>query len=60
MFVELDTHQGAGYTVSVEWDRVTGETQSVVADTQTPGRLAVPAPGADAGDALRDSLRCAA
>ena len=60
MFVELDTRQAAGYTVSLEWDRETGNTQIVVADTHTAYWLAFPVPGANAGDALRDPLRYAA
>ena len=57
MFVELNTHHDSRHVVSLEWDRDTGKTQIVVADTQTADWLAFPVPGADAGDALRDPLR---
>ncbi|MGZ6574000.1 MAG: hypothetical protein ACXVHB_17420 [Solirubrobacteraceae bacterium] len=60
VFVELDTRQEAGYTVSLEWDRRTGNTQIVVADVLTADRLAFLVPGANAADALRDPLRYAA
>ena len=47
MFVELDTRHDARYTVSLEWDRNTGETQIVVGDSGTsslehPGRRCRP------------------
>jgi hypothetical protein len=32
MFVELDTRHDVRYSVSLEWDRDSGETQNVVAD----------------------------
>ncbi len=35
VLVELVTRQDAGYTVSLEWERDTGETQIVVADPPT-------------------------
>jgi hypothetical protein len=60
MFVELNTRQEAGYRVSLEWDRETGNTQIVVADVVTADRLAFLVPGANAGDAFRDPLRYAA
>jgi hypothetical protein len=59
VFVELDTRQDAGYTVSLEWERETGETQIVVADTRTASRIVFVVPGADAGDALRHPFRYA-
>jgi hypothetical protein len=34
VFVELDRRKNAGYTVSLEWDRDTGETQIVLADSR--------------------------
>jgi hypothetical protein len=34
MFVELDTRHDARYTVSLEWDHDSGETQIVVADNE--------------------------
>ncbi len=59
MFVELDTRQDVGYTVSLEWDRDTGETQIVVADLWDASVLVFPVPGAAAGDAFRDPFRYA-
>ena len=53
MFVELDTRPNAGYTVSLEWDRDTGETQIVSADSRTASLLVFLVPGANRGDAFR-------
>lgn len=60
MFVELNSRQEAGYTVSLEWDRETGDTQIVVADVVTTDSLAFRVLGASAADAFRDPLRYAA
>jgi hypothetical protein len=57
--MELDTRQDAGYTVSLEWERDTGETQIVVADGQSASLLVFPVPGEDAGDAFRHPFRYA-
>jgi hypothetical protein len=58
VFVELDTRQGGGYTISLEWDRDTDATRVVVADSYA--RLVVVAvPGADAADAFRHPFRYA-
>jgi carotenoid cleavage dioxygenase-like enzyme len=46
MFVESDTRQDAGYTVSLKWDRDTGQTQIVVADIRDASLLVFPVPGA--------------
>jgi hypothetical protein len=59
VFVELDTRQDAGYTVSLEWDRDTGQTQIVVAGIRDASLLALPVPGANAGDAFRHPFRYA-
>jgi hypothetical protein len=59
VFVELDTRQDAGYTISLEWDRDTGRTQIVVADTRDASLLVLPVPGAAAGDAFRHPFRYA-
>jgi hypothetical protein len=59
VFVELDTRQNAGYTISLEWDRDTDDTQIVIADRQTEGLFVVPVPGANAGDAFRHPFRYA-
>jgi hypothetical protein len=59
VFVELDTRRNAGYTVSLEWDRDTGETQVIVADGQTGTLLVFPVPGENAGDAFRHPFRYA-
>ena len=59
MFVELNTRQDAGHTVSLEWDRVTGETQIVLAARQDAEPLVFLVPGAHAGDAFRHPFRYA-
>jgi hypothetical protein len=59
VFVELDTRQDSDLTVSLEWDRDTGNTQIVVADTRTETQLAFLVPRANAGDAFRDPYRYA-
>ena len=59
MFVELDTRHGAGYTVSLEWDRSSGATQIVVLDSQEAVQLVFPVPGAKAGDAFFHPFRYA-
>jgi hypothetical protein len=59
VFVELDAHQDAGYTVSLEWDRDTGETQIVLVDIRDASLLVLPVPGANAGDAFRHPFRYA-
>jgi carotenoid cleavage dioxygenase-like enzyme len=60
MFVELDTREDAGYTISLEWDRDTGQTQIVVVDvTDDASPLVFRVPGADAGEAFRDPFRYA-
>jgi hypothetical protein len=56
--MELDTRQDAGYTVSLEWERDTGETQIVVADSQTASLVVFPVPGEN-GDAFRHPFRYA-
>jgi hypothetical protein len=59
VFVELDAHQDAGYTVSLEWDRDIGETQIVLVDIRDASLLVFPVPGANAGDAFRHPFRYA-
>jgi hypothetical protein len=59
VFVELDTRQDAGYTVSLEWDRDTCETQIVVSDIRDATLLAFPVPREKAGDAFRHPFRYA-
>jgi hypothetical protein len=59
VFVELDTRQDARYTVSLEWDRGTGETQIVVVDSRTATLLVFRVPGENAGDAFRHPFRYA-
>jgi hypothetical protein len=59
VLVELDTRQNAGYTVSLEWDRDTGETQIVVTDIRDESLLVFPVPGETAGDAFRHPFRYA-
>jgi hypothetical protein len=59
VFVELDTRQDAGHTISLEWDRDTDDTQVVIADRQTERLFVVPVPSANAGDAFRHPFRYA-
>jgi hypothetical protein len=59
VFIELHTRQDADDTVSLEWDRDTGETQIVVADIRDECLLVFPGPGANAGEALRHPFRYA-
>jgi hypothetical protein len=59
VFVELDTRQNAAYTVSLERNRDTGETQIVVADIRDASLLVFPVPRANAGDAFRHPFRYA-
>jgi carotenoid cleavage dioxygenase-like enzyme len=59
VFVELDARHDAGYTVSLEWDRDTDNTQIVVTDSRTACLLVLPVPGAKAGDAFRHPFRYA-
>jgi len=59
VFVELDTRQDASYTISLEWDRDTGQTQIVVADIRDASLLVFPVPGANASDAFHHPFRCA-
>jgi hypothetical protein len=57
VFVELDTRHAARYTVSLEWDRDTGETRIVLADNRDESVLVFCVAAADAGDALRLPFR---
>jgi hypothetical protein len=59
VFVELDTRHDARYTVSLEWDRNTGETQIVVGDSGTSSVLVFAVPGEKAGEAFRHPFRYA-
>jgi hypothetical protein len=57
MFVELDTRQHDGLTVSLEWERETGKTRIVVEDAWDDIPVVVAVPGVNAGDALRHPFR---
>jgi hypothetical protein len=59
VFVELDTRQADGLTVSLEWDRDTGMTQLVVQDVRAESLIAFSVPRAKAGDAFRHPFRYA-
>jgi hypothetical protein len=59
VFVELDIRHDAGYTVSLEWDRDSGETQIVVAERGASSVLVFPVLGANAGEAFRHPFRYA-
>ncbi|HEX5193384.1 MAG TPA: hypothetical protein VFW09_11320 [Solirubrobacteraceae bacterium] len=58
-FVELDTRQNDGYTISLEWSRETGTTRIVVGDIRTTTQLVFPVAAANAGDAFRHPFRYA-
>jgi hypothetical protein len=59
MFVELDTRHNDGLTVRLEWDRDTGQTQIVVHDTRSDGRIAFGVQPVSAADAFRHPFRYA-
>jgi hypothetical protein len=59
VFVEPDIRQDAGYTISLEWDRDTGQTQIVAADIRDESVRVFPVRGANAGDAFRIPFRYA-
>jgi len=59
MFVELDTREGDGLTVSLEWDRDSGATQVVVLDMRADSHITFAVPQARAGDAFRHPFRYA-
>jgi hypothetical protein len=59
VFVELDARQDAGYTVSLEWDRDSGETHIVVTDCGSSCVLIFPVLGENAGEAFRHPFRYA-
>jgi hypothetical protein len=59
MFVELDTRHGDGLTVTLEWDRTTGQTQIVVRDTRSDKPIAFGVAPANAADAFRHPFRYA-
>ena len=59
MFVELDNRGGDGLTVTLEWDRHTGQTQIVVHDARADGLITFGVPPANAADAFRHPFRYA-
>ena len=59
MFVELDTRRGDGLTVTLEWNRDTGQTQIVVHDIRADGQIAFGVAPANAADAFRHPFRYA-
>jgi hypothetical protein len=59
MFVELDTRHSDGLTVSLEWDRDTGQTKIVVQDRRSAGLIAFGVAPVDASDAFRHPFRYA-
>jgi hypothetical protein len=59
VFVELDSRRDAGYAVSLEWERNSGETQIIVADSGASSLLVFPVLGESAGDAFRHPFRYA-
>jgi hypothetical protein len=59
VFVELNTRTSDGFTVSLDWDRDTGQTQIVIDDVRTASRTVFGVPGAHAADAFRHPFRYA-
>ena len=59
VFVQLDTREADGLTVSLEWDRGTGMTQLVVQDMRAGSETTFTVPRARAGDAFRHPFRYA-
>jgi hypothetical protein len=59
VFVELDTRHDAGFTVSLEWDRDTGQTQIVVSDVRSASETVFTVPRVKAADAFRHPFRYA-
>jgi hypothetical protein len=59
MFVELDTRHDDGLTVTLEWDRATGQTQIVVHDMRCDGLIAFGVPPVSAADAFHHPFRYA-
>ena len=53
MFVELDTRENDGLSVSLEWDRETGVTQIVLEDAREASVITFEVPAADASEAFR-------
>jgi hypothetical protein len=59
VFIELDTRQNDGFSVSLEWNRDTGETRIVIDDTRTASHTMVGVPSLRAADAFRHPFRYA-
>jgi hypothetical protein len=59
VFVELDIRHSDGYTVSLEWNRDTGNTRIVVVDSRDESLLVFCVPRANASDAFRHPFRYA-
>ena len=59
VFVELDTRHSDGFTVSLRWDRDTGQTQIVVNDARTASETVFGVPQVNAADAFRHPFRYA-
>ena len=59
MFIELDTRRGDGLTVSLEWDRDTGETQIVINDARAARKSVFQVAKVNAADAFRHPFKYA-
>ena len=57
MFIQLDTRNNDGLTVSLEWDRDTNATRIVVDDVRNAGMHVVGMSAANAADAFRHPFR---
>jgi carotenoid cleavage dioxygenase-like enzyme len=59
VFVELNRRTSDGFTVALDWDRDTGQTQIVIHDARTATQTVFGVPAADAADAFRHPFRYA-
>ena len=59
VFVEIDKRHTDGFTVSLHWDRDTGQTQIVVNDARTASETVFGVPHVNAADAFRHPFRYA-
>ena len=59
VFVELDTRNSDGFTVSLEWDPDTGQTQIVVNDIKDSSETVFRIANVNAADAFRHPFRYA-
>ena len=59
MFIELDTRRRDGFTILLEWDRDTGQTQIVINDARAERESVFEVANVNAADAFRHPFRYA-